>query len=89
MLRNRSTAEVLVILFASTVCFVIIATGATVAILEIRDSSVNTDSIVSSIDEVVQVLVGAVLGYLARGLPRATGSSPADPPAVPPERTEP
>lgn len=90
-MSGRPTTEIVVLIFATTVCFILVATGAAVALLEIRDSSVDTDNIVEAMDGIVQVLIGAVLGYLARGTGRTDHGSVGRqrPDASPDERTEP
>lgn len=63
--EHRSTGDLLVLLIAGTVCFAVLATGSTVAIIEIRDPSVDTSSIVNAIADVINTLIGLLAGFLA------------------------
>lgn len=62
---HRSTVDWLVLMIAGTVCFAVLAAGATVALLEIRDSTVDTTGIVSSLADVINTLIGLMAGFLA------------------------
>jgi amino acid transporter len=65
MFRNRSVVEIMVLIFTIVVAFAIVSTGAMVAILEIKDSSVDTDGIVNSLLSIISGILGALLGLLA------------------------
>lgn len=64
-MKGRSTVEVMVLMLTFTVCFGILATGATIAVIEIRDPSVDTSSITQSLLSLVSGILGALLGLLA------------------------
>ena len=64
-MRNRSVLELMVLLFTATVCFSILATGAAVAIIEIKDSTTDTSGIVQSLFSLVSGILGALLGLIA------------------------
>jgi hypothetical protein len=64
-MRNRSVLELMVLILTITVAASILAAGATVAILEIRDPTIDTDGIVQSLFSVVSGILGALLGLLA------------------------
>lgn len=77
---NRSTTDTLVLMIAGTICFTVLATGATVAVVEIRDSSVDTDGIVGSLSDVVNTLIGLLAGFLAGRAQVQQRKTAADPP---------
>lgn len=64
-LRWRTTGEVLVIIIAGTVCFSVLAAGATIAIIEIVHPSSNTDLVVTKLGGVINTLIGLMAGFLA------------------------
>ena len=77
MFKDRSTTDLLILLIASTICFAVLATGATVAIVEIMNPETDTTAIVSSLSDVINTLIGLLAGFLAgrtdRELRRPTG----------------
>lgn len=77
---NSRTQGIVVVLFAATICLVLLAAVVTVGVLEVQDSGADTSATVERLDSVVQVLVGVVLGYLARGGNRVdhNGTAPTD-----------
>ena len=64
-MRNRSVIEIMVLLFTFIVGFSIVATGATVAIIEIRNPETDTDSIVNAMLSIISGILGALLGLIA------------------------
>lgn len=64
-MRNRSTQDLLVLLVAGTICFAVLAAGATVAVIEIINPKVDTDYIVSAIRDTINTLIGLLAGFLA------------------------
>lgn len=62
---NRSTTDVLVLMIAGTICVAVLATGAAIAFVEIRDSSVDTSSITNQLADVINTLIGLLAGFLA------------------------
>jgi hypothetical protein len=78
-MRNRSVIEIMVLTFTFVVAFAILATGALVAILEIRDPAVDTEGITNSLLSIVAGILGALLGLLAGK--SAVGTDMDKPPA--------
>jgi hypothetical protein len=64
-MKQRSVIEIMVLTFTFVVAFAIIATGALVAILEIRDPTVDTEGITNSLLSIIAGILGALLGLLA------------------------
>lgn len=62
---GRSTTDLLILLIASTICFSVLAAGATVAIIEIKDPSVDTSQAFKSVQDVINTLIGLLAGFLA------------------------
>jgi len=65
MFRDRSVVELLVLVFTFVVGFAIIAIGATVAIVEIRDPDTDTASITQALMTLISGILGALLGLIA------------------------
>lgn len=63
--RDKSTGDQLVLLVAGTVCFTVLGTVATVAIIEIFDSKQDTSVAVKSITGIINTLIGLLAGFLA------------------------
>ena len=74
---HRSTVDWLVLMIAGTVCFAVLATGATVAVLEIRNYRVDTTGVVSTLSDVINTLIGLMAGFLA-GRAGVTRHQPPD-----------
>jgi hypothetical protein len=66
-LRGRPITEVILLAFTVTVCLVLLLTSGAIAFLEIRDNTIDTGDIQEQLNGIIQVLVGAILGFLARG----------------------
>jgi len=64
-LRDRSTGEILVILIAGTVCFSVMAGGATIGIIEIMHPEADTSSALGTLSDVINTLIGLMAGFLA------------------------
>lgn len=64
-MRGRPTLDLMVLMLTATVCFAILATGATIAIIEIKDPSADTSNIVQSLLSIISGILGALLGLLA------------------------
>jgi hypothetical protein len=64
MFRNRSVIELMVIVFTLVVSFALLATAAFIAVVEIRDPTVDTDQAVDGLFSAITVIVGALLGLL-------------------------
>lgn len=61
-MRNRSVVEIMVLTFTFVVAFAIVATGALVAIIEIRDPDADTGQIVNGLMAAINIILGALLG---------------------------
>jgi hypothetical protein len=64
-MRGRSVIEILVLAFTFVVAFSILAIGATVAIVEIRDPEADTSSVVQALLSLISGIMGALLGLIA------------------------
>lgn len=63
--EHRSTGDLLVMLIAATVCFCVLASGATVALLAFIRPEVDTSTAVGTISDVINTLIGLLAGFLA------------------------
>jgi len=64
MFRSRSVVEIMVLLFTGTVSFALLAAGAMIAVVEIRDPTVDTDQAVDALFGAITIILGALLGLL-------------------------
>jgi uncharacterized membrane protein HdeD (DUF308 family) len=64
-MRQRSVIEIMVLTFTFVVGFSLIMTGTVVAIVEIRDPTTDTDTIVQSLISLISGILGALLGLIA------------------------
>ena len=64
-MRSRSVIEILVLALTFVVAFSILAIGATVAIVEIRDPEADTSSVVQALLSLISGIMGALLGLIA------------------------
>lgn len=64
-MRGRSTTDLLILMIAGTVCFAVLAAGATVAIIEIVHPESDTTAAFNSISDVINTLIGLLAGFLA------------------------
>jgi hypothetical protein len=64
-LRDRTTGDLLVMLIASTVCFLVVGTGVTIMVVEILNPQVDTEGAVGQVSDVVNTLIGLLAGFLA------------------------
>ena len=64
-LTERPTADLLVLLIAGTICFSVVATGATIAFIEIRDPDVDTSTAASILGDYLNTLIGLLAGFIA------------------------
>ena len=85
MFKGRSVTDILVLTFTFVVCFSILATGGTIAILEIKDPGTDTAQITDTLSSLVAGMMGALLGLIA-GKSEATQQPP--PPQPPPDETK-
>ena len=64
-MKGRTTIELMVLMLTATVCVAILLTGATIAVLEFKDPSIDTSSVVDILMTLVSGILGALLGLLA------------------------
>jgi cation transporter-like permease len=62
---DKPTGDILVLMIAATICFTVLASGAAVAIIEMKDSTVDTSAEVGALRDIVGTLIGLLAGYLA------------------------
>jgi hypothetical protein len=65
-LRDRSTADLAVLALVGLVIVVVLAAVLTVAVIEIKtDGEGDTQRVVDLIANILKVLIGAIVGYIA------------------------
>ena len=65
-LRDRSTADLAILVLVALIAVIMIIATVTVAIIEIKTGGdADSKTIVSLITNVVKVLIGAIVGYVA------------------------
>ena len=64
-MKGRSVIEIMVLFFTFIVGFSLMATGATIAIIEIRNPEADTDSATETLFTAITIVLGALLGLLA------------------------
>jgi hypothetical protein len=64
-MRDRSTADVLVMMLATTVCVAIIVGEVGIVIIEAVNPETDTSTAGGAIGDIINTLVGMVAGYLA------------------------
>jgi hypothetical protein len=64
-LRDRSTGDLLVLLIACTICFAVLASGATVAITRITNPDTDVAGATNIISDTINTLIGLLAGFLA------------------------
>lgn len=64
-MRNRSVVEIMVLTFTFVVSFSLLAMGATIAIVEIRNPTADTDTATDVLFTAITIVIGALLGLLA------------------------
>lgn len=62
---ERQTGDMLVLLIAATVCWVVFAGGATIAIIAIVNPDQDTSSASNVLADVTNTLIGLLAGFLA------------------------
>jgi UPF0716 family protein affecting phage T7 exclusion len=65
MFKGRSVIEIMVLFFTFIVGFSLLATGATIAIIEIRNPTADTDAANETLFTAITIVLGALLGLLA------------------------
>lgn len=65
-MRERPVGEIILLTLTATVCFVIICVVAGVVVIEVVDPSADTGEAQRTIDGVIELMLGAVLGFMAR-----------------------
>jgi hypothetical protein len=64
-MKGRSVVEIMALTFTFITAFGILATGALVAIIEIRDPTTDTEALVDVLFALMTTIVGGLLGLLA------------------------
>jgi hypothetical protein len=64
-IRGRSTTDLLILMIAGTICFAVLAAGATVGVIQIKNPGANTSTAYKSIQDVINTLIGLLAGFLA------------------------
>ena len=64
-LRDRSTGDLLVLLVTTTVCVAILASGATIVVVEITRPETDTADGLKTITGIINTLIGLLAGFLA------------------------
>lgn len=64
-MRDRSTADLLVLMLAVTVCVAIIVGEVGIVVVQLVDKDADTSSAGGTIGQIINTLVGMVAGYLA------------------------
>jgi hypothetical protein len=64
-ISRRSTTDLLILMIASTICFAVLAAGATIATIEIKNPGVDTSTAYKSVQDVINTLIGLLAGFLA------------------------
>lgn len=65
MFRNRSTIEIMVLIFTFVVGFSLIMTGVVIAVIEIKNPETDTNTITQSLISLISGILGALLGLIA------------------------
>jgi NhaP-type Na+/H+ or K+/H+ antiporter len=68
-MHTRTTSELIVLMMAGVICFTVIIGATGVALVEILHPEMDTDVVLAMINDVVRVMLGAVIGYSAAMLP--------------------
>jgi len=64
-LTERPTTDLLILLIATTICFSVVAAGATIGIVKVVNPDADVSQGVSAISDVVTTLIGLLAGFLA------------------------
>jgi NhaP-type Na+/H+ or K+/H+ antiporter len=64
-LRDRNTGDLLVLMIAGTICFSVVAGGATIVIAEITKPNIDTSAAARTITGIINTLIGLLAGFLA------------------------
>lgn len=64
-LMDRSTGDLLVLMVAGTICFTVIASGASIIVVELIHPEQDTTAASKSIVGIVNLLIGILAGFLA------------------------
>lgn len=64
-LRDRSTGDLLVLMVTMTVCISIMASGATIVIVELSNPQTDTEAGLRTITGIINTMIGLLAGFLA------------------------
>jgi len=79
LIVGRSVTDLIILTFTLVVAISILATGATIAIIEIKDPTTDTTAIVETLTGMITTIIGALLGLIA-GKNESRSAPPAPPP---------
>jgi hypothetical protein len=73
--RDRETGDLLVIMVAFTICWSVIAGGATIALVEVVHPDADTSKALVLVSDVINTLIGLLAGFLAGRTEAVTAKS--------------
>jgi len=62
-MRARTTSELIVLMMASVVCITVLIGAVGVGLVEVLHPEMDTDAILILINDVIRVMLGAVIGF--------------------------
>lgn len=65
MFRNRSTIEIMILIFTFIIAFFIVGLGVLIVIVEVRNPEADTGIIANTLASLVSGILGALLGLIA------------------------
>jgi hypothetical protein len=84
-LRERPAGEIVILILASAAGLLIVATGISMVVVFLFRPTENLAAMANGIGNVINTIVGALIGYLA-GTTMKKGPDDKDPPDPPAER---
>jgi len=78
--KDRSTTDILILLVAGTVCFSLLAFGATIGLLRLLHPDADLNGAEAGLIDIINTLIGLLAGFVAG---RSNTQSPP-PPTKPP-----
>jgi hypothetical protein len=64
-MKNRSVIEIMVLTFTFVIAIIIVAMSVLVCVVEIRDPKADTSALVKTLEGIMVLILGALLGLLA------------------------
>jgi high-affinity K+ transport system ATPase subunit B len=81
-LRDRPTVDLIFLIFALTVCFVVVLAATAMVYTAIWAPQVNRAALVTRVTAMVNTMIGAIIGYAA-GSSRPANPTPSEHPDQP------